>query len=165
MKMEFDITLTSRDMYRFSIYHTYTGFQGWLSIGIAILCLGVSAGTKGRVSTMYTMLYMCFGILFLLYLPGTLYLRSKRQFLISEALRSTLHYQIDDKGIHTSQNGASADLPWEQVYKMVSTKSNVLIYSSRIHAYIIPREQIMQQYEVLRDMAKAHLPDYRYKMK
>ncbi|MBO5302976.1 MAG: YcxB family protein [Lachnospiraceae bacterium] len=165
METEFDITLTSLDMYRFSMYHTYTGMQGILSIIIAIMCFVAAVVTRGNVTDMYTALYAGFGVIFLLYMPFTLYLRAKRQFLMSKSLRSTLHYRIDEKGIHTTQNEASADLSWEQVYKVVSTKSNVLIYSSRIHAYIIPREQIIKQYETIRKIAGASLPAYRFKMK
>lgn len=165
MKAEFDITLTDKDMYRFSMYHTYTGFQGWFSIIIAVLCFVAAIVTRGSVTAMYTGLYAVFGVIFLVYMPVNLYLRSKRQFLMSETLRNTLHYQISEDGIHTSQNDASADLPWEQVYKIVSTKSDVLIYSSRIHAYIIPKEQIKQQYDTIRNLAAAHLPAYRLKMK
>lgn len=165
MKIEFDITLTDKDMYRFSMYHAYTGSQGIISILLSVLSFIVAAATYGSVEMSYTILYAVFGLLFLFYMPLNLYLRSKRQFLMSEELRKALHYVVDDTGVHTSQNGAAADLPWEQIYKIVSTKSNVLVYSNRINAYIIPRTQIAEQYETLKDIAGTHLPDYRFKMK
>lgn len=165
MKTEFDITLTGKDMYRFSMYHAYTGFQGIVSILIAILCMVVACATYGSVEVTYTALYAGFALLFLFYVPCNLYIRSKRQILTSEVLRHALHYVVDEAGIHTSQKGESADLPWEQVYKAVSTKSNVLIYSSRINAYVIPKGQIAKEYEVLKDIAKKNLPAYRFKIK
>ena len=165
MKTEFDIILTGKDLYRFSMYHAYTGFQGIVSILIAILCMVVAYATRGSVEAAYTALYAGFGILFLTYVPFNLYIRSKRQILTSEVLRHTLHYVVDEAGIHTSQNDASADLPWEQVYKAVSTKSNVLIYSSRVNAYIIPKSQIAREYEVLKNIAGKRLPAYRFKIK
>lgn len=165
MKTEFDVTLCSRDMYRFSIYHTYSGFQGWFSVCIAILLLIMAVDTRGEVALMYTYLYAVFGVVFLFYLPINLYLRSKRQFLMSDILKNSLHYRIDETGVHTSQNEATGDLPWEQIYKIVSTKHNVLVYSNRIHAFIIPREQILEQYEMIKEIAKLHLPAYRFKMK
>ncbi len=165
MKIEFDITLTGRDMYRFSMYHAYTGSQGIISIVLAVLSFFVAAKTYDSVSLSYTILYAVFGILFLFYMPLNLYLRSKRQFLMSEELRKALHYVVDDTGIHTSQNEAAADLSWEQVYKIISTGSSVYVYSNRVNAYIIPKNQIEGQYEKLREIAKAHLPKYRCKMK
>ncbi|MBO5371228.1 MAG: YcxB family protein [Lachnospiraceae bacterium] len=165
MKTEFDITLTSQDMYRFSMYHAYSGFHGWFSVIIGILLLIMAVSTTGEVTVMYTALYAVFGIVFLVYLPINLYLRSKRQLLLSEVLRNALHYVVDETGIHTSQKEEKADLPWEQVYKIVSTKHNVLVYSNRIHAYVIPKEQLADKYELFREIAKANLPTYRFKMK
>ncbi len=165
MRAEFDITLSARDMYRFSMYHAYTGSQGIVSIVISAFCFFAAFRTYGYVGQPYTILYAAFGVLFLIYIPFNLYLRSKRQILLSEALRNMLHYVVDEQGIHTSQNGASADLPWEQVYKLIVTGSQILIYSNRVNAYIIPRNQIAAEYEAFCRMAKQNLPKYRLKMK
>lgn len=165
MKTEFDITLSGKDMYRFALYHAYTGLQGIVSILIAVLCLIAAGAAYGARGPAYAALYAGFGILFLVYVPANLYLRSKRQIQASDVLKNALHYVVDEAGIHASQNEASADLPWEQVYKAVSTASNVLIYSSRINAYIIPKSQIAHEYESLREIARQHLPAYRFKIK
>lgn len=165
MKAEFDITITSRDMYKFSMNHTYTGCQGIITIVLAIVCFVMSGVTYGSVERNYTILYVVFGMLFLFYMPMNLYLRSKRQFLMSEVLKNPLHYVVDEEGIHTSQKEASAELSWEQVYKMMDTKQYVYIYSNRVNAYIIPKEQLKDQYEVLRRIALAQMPGYRCKMK
>lgn len=99
MKTEFDITLSGKDMYRFSMYHAYTGSQGILSILIAVICFFAAVTTKGSVEWMYTLLYAGFGVVFLIYIPCNLYLRSKRQILSSEVLRHALHYRIDEEGV------------------------------------------------------------------
>ena len=44
MKASFDVTLSPKDLYRFNMYQTYTGFQGWSSIALGILGF-VMAGT------------------------------------------------------------------------------------------------------------------------
>lgn len=165
MKVEFDIKLTTKDMYQFSMYHAYTGSQGILSVIIAGLCIGAAVTTYGSVTSTYTGLYLLFGVLFLFYLPVNLYLRSKRQFLLGEALQKPLHYKIDDTGIHTSQGELTGELPWDMIYKIVATKRSVLIYSSRVNAYILPRTQIEQYYTELKALVKEYLPNYRYKMK
>lgn len=165
MRTEFDIKLAAKDMYRFSIHHAYTGSQGIISIVLAALSFFAAVKTYGSVAMSYTVLYAVFGVLFLFYMPLNLYLRSKRQFLMSKELQAPLHYVIDETGIHTSQKDATADLPWEQVYKLVSTKSGIFVYSNRVNAYIIPKNQIEGQYEAFREIAEAHLPKYRYKMK
>ena len=165
MPLKFDITLTAEDMYRFNMYQTYSGFHGWFSIAFSILIFVVAGVTRGKIEAAYTALYIVFGIVFLVYPPVSLYLRSKRTLAMSEVLRGTLHYEVDEEGLHVSQKEESALLPWEQIYKMVATKHNVLVYSSRINAYVIPRAQLWESYAALQTQAAAHLPAYRLKMK
>lgn len=165
MPLKFDITLTAEDMYRFNMYQTYSGFHGWFSIAFSILIFVVAGVTRGKIEAAYTALYIVFGIVFLVYPPVSLYLRSKRTLAMSEVLRGTLHYEVDEEGLHVSQKEESALLPWEQIYKMVATKHNVLVYSSRINAYVIPRAQLGEHYATLRTQAAEHLPAYRLKMK
>lgn len=163
--VEFDITLSQRDMYRFNLYQTYTGFQGWFSIVVSILVFVVAGVTYGNVELLYSLLYVLFGIIFLIYLPVSLYLRSKQRFATTDSLKKPLHYQVGEKGIMVSQGEESAELPWEQIYKMAANKKQVLIYSSRINAFVIPKEQLGGSYQPLAEMAAEKLPKYRLKMK
>lgn len=166
MPVEFDITLTSDDMYRFNMYQTYSGFHGIFSIVIAIFIFVMAAVTFGQAELMYTVIYVIFGIVFLFYSPVTLYLHAKRNIARSEVLSKPLHYHVDEKnGFTVSQDGESANLPWKQIYKMVATKSNVLVYSNRTNAYVIPRAQLGDNYEALAALANKQLEKFRVKMK
>lgn len=165
MTIEFDITLTPRDMYRFNMYQTYSGFHGWFSIVVSVLIFVVAYTTRARVETVYTVLYVLFGVLFLVYLPVTLLLRSKHSIATSEVLSRPLHYAVGEEGFAVTQGEEGARLPWNQIYKMVATKSNVLVYSNRINAYVIPREQLGDKYEELAALAKRQLPGYRVKIR
>ena len=108
---------------------------------------------------------LALGILFLVYTPGVLYLRSKQQVLGSPVLKGVLHYVIDDTGVTTSQGEANSVLTWDQVYRVVATKHNILVCINPQNAFIIPRAQVVQEYEAIRQIAQAHLETYRFKMK
>lgn len=165
MSVEFEIKITEKDMYRFNMHHAYTGFQGIFATVIGIAVLAVACITLGKVEGMYTTLYFLFGVIFLVYTPISLKMRSKRQFLVSPALRETMHYTMDEKGIHVAIGEETADLEWNMVYRMVSTKSNLLIYSSRINAYILPRQQLGDKYAKVKELAERKLEKYRLKLK
>ena len=165
MSAEFEVTVTQQDMFQFNIYHAYHGVQGILATMVGIWVLITAGITFGKVSPMYTVLYLILGIVFLVYVPANLYLRSKHQIKSSETLQHALHYKIDEAGVHVSQGEQTADLEWKQIYKMVSNKNQLLIYSSRVNAYIIPKSQIGEQYGVFLQIAGGHLPKYRYKVK
>lgn len=70
MKASFDVTLSPKDLYRFNMYQTYTGFQGWSSIALGILGFVMAGISFQNGKTSYTLLYIAVGFLFLLYIPG-----------------------------------------------------------------------------------------------
>ena len=165
MPIEFDIKLESKDMYRFNMYQMYSGFHGIFSIVIAVLAFAMAVMTYGEVTMTYTLIYSLFGVLFLIYMPVTLWMRSKHSLAASEVLKNTLHYQMDEEGVHVSQGEDSALLPWNQIYRMTATKHNVLIYSSRTVAYVVPKSQIGDAYSKMAELANRKLEKYRVKMK
>lgn len=165
MPIEFDIKLTSKDMYRFNMYQMYSGFHGWFSIIVSILIFVAAGVTYGDLEMTYTILYVVFGFIFLLYLPVSLFLRSKHSLEASEVLRGTLHYAVGEEGFEVSQGEASAMLPWTQIYKMVATKNNVLVYSNRRNAYVIPRDQLGIKYLALAEIGSHKLAKHRINMK
>lgn len=165
MKTEFDIQLHTIDMYRFNLYHTYTTASGYLAILIAVIALTAAVRKWGEVSLSNSVMYVMVGIILLIYTPLTLYLRSKQQVQGSPVLKNILHYTIDDAGITTSQGEMSSTLVWEQVYRIVATRHNILICINPRNAFIIPKDQAAQQYETIRTIAQKHLEKYRLKMK
>ena len=168
MPLEFDIKLKPRDMFLFNMYQTYTSFNGWFSIvfGAALL---VSAGyafvVYGEAGYSNAILYAAAGVFLLAYMPLTLWMRAGRSINASPVLSSVLHYHVDADGFTVTQGEASGVLAWKQIYKMVATKSNVLVYSNRMNAYVIPREQLGEQYVPLAKLATYKLPKFRVRMK
>lgn len=151
-------------MYQFNLYHAYHGFQGIVATLVGVWVLIMAVITFGKVEMMYTLLYLVFGVVFLVYVPVSLNLRSKQQIRNSEILKQALHYKIDDAGIHVSQGEETAELEWKQIYKMVSTRNSLLIYSNRVNAYVIPREAVGGKYEEVVGLAVNHLEGYRLKL-
>ncbi|MCI9122615.1 MAG: YcxB family protein [Eubacterium sp.] len=165
MKTEFDIQLKPIDMYRYNLYHAYTSASGYLAFLAAAIAFAGAARTWGKVTLSYTVLYLALGVVLLLYTPVSLYLRSKQQVEGSPVLKHTLHYVMDDTGVTTSQGEASSTLRWDQVYRVVATRHNILVCINPRNAFIIPRDQVTGEYGRIREIAKNHLEKYRFKMK
>ena len=168
MPIEFDIKLKSKDMFRFNMYQTYTGFSGLSSILFSVLLFGLAGYTfytSGGEALSKILIYIFAGILLLVYMPVTLWMRSRQSLKASPVLSNPLHYHVDKDGITVTQGESSGVLAWKQIYKMVSTKHLVLIYSNRINAYVIPRSQLGEQYIPLAKLATDKLPKFRVKMK
>ncbi len=173
----FDTKITSDDMYRFNMHHAYTSSQGIISILVGAIAIAASVMTFGRVTTFYTVAYFVLGIAFLVYIPCTLKLKSKAQMVSSAALSSTFHYCLEEDGLKVTldmdvtpgEDGQvpenTAKLPWNNVYKVVTTKKQLLIYSSRVNAYIIPRSAVEGQIPEIRDFFAAHLMSHQMSFK
>lgn len=167
MPIKFDIKLTSEDMYRFNMYHAYTSMQGILSLILGIFVIAVIAFSGDFHDFVSAAPYLLIAVIFFLYIPITLRLRSKRQIRMSPVLKDTLHFEMNDEGITVRSVGEeeAATLPWEYIYKAVTTKHNLLIYSNRVNAYVIPKGQVSQQLPQIYEALKAHCESFRLHLK
>ena len=165
MTLEFETKLSVNDLYRFNIYQIYRGSQGIISILLGILAFIMSGLVFSRGQIGYGILYVVCGIGFILYIPGSLWIRVKATMQKNEILSGVLHYTVTEKGITVKAGEEEAELPWDMVYKVTSTKGQILIYSNRLNAYVVPKEQIGEKAEQFRTIAQKQLPAYRFKMK
>lgn len=165
MNVKFDVNLKWQDVFRFNLYQTYTGMQGILGIALPILIFVLAGMAYSKNAFFSGTLYILGGLLVLLYLPFTLFIRAKTTMKKNEVLANTLHFDVNETAIQVSQGEENGELPWDQVYKLVSVNRLILIYSSRINAYIIPEEALGDQYEDFRKLAAGKLPAYRMKLK
>ena len=155
-------------MFLFNMYQTYTSFSGWFSILFGVALFGFAGYTcyaYGEAGYANAILYVVAGVFLLVYMPFTLWMRAGRSIKASPVLSGVLHYHVDADGFTVTQGEASGVLAWKQIYKMVATKSNVLVYSNRINAYVIPKAQLGENYVPLAKLATEKLPKFRVRMK
>ena len=86
MTVKFNVKLSSEDMYRFNMYHAYTSMQGILSLVMGIFVIVVIALSENLHDIRHALPYLLIALIFLLYVPLTLRIRSKRQIHMSDAL-------------------------------------------------------------------------------
>lgn len=165
MSTEFDVNLQPKDLFRFNMHQTYTTTQGPVSIILAVLVLVMAAVRYTQMEYGYAALYVGVAILFIVYIPVSLWQRAKLALKKNQVLANTLHYQVSEKGIQVVQGEDSGLLEWSMVYKLVATKQQILIYSNRVNAYIIPKEQLGDNYDTFKLIAENNLEKFRLKMK
>lgn len=165
MKVTFDINLTSKDVFRFNIYQTYRSMQGVVSVLLPAVMIGVVIKKFNDFGLANALIYIAMAIVLFAYVPVSLWFRSKKALKSNEALAKTLHFEFAEETICVSLEEQKAEFKWENIYKMVATKSMVLVYTNRINAYIIPREQIQESYSDLAALANAQLDKSRLGMR
>lgn len=165
MKIEFDVKLAATDLYLFNMYQAYKGLQGSLSIILPILIFVYAAYNWNNVNLETSLLNIGIGILFLIYIPISLWLRSAKIVKTNEVLSKPLHYEFSEGVIRVTQGEESVEFQWENIYRMITKGGLVLIYTNRINAYIISKKQITGEYAALKELATSKLEKYRIKMK
>ena len=124
MKVEFDVQLQPKDLYRFNMFQTYTGMSGIISIALGILAFVMAgiAASKPDTETGYLFMYIVMGAVFWFYVPISLWFRAKSTLKSNKVLAGKLHYEVSEEFIKVTQGKESGELPWNMVYKIVSAK-------------------------------------------
>ena len=166
MNVTLDIKVNAKDLYKFNMMQAYRGMQGFLSILLPILVFAYAITSYGEVSIGSTLVYVGLGIVFLVYVPISLWLRVNKVVKDeNNALSKTLHYEFEEEVIRVSVEEESVEFKWENIYQMKTAGKLLLVYTNRINAYILPLEQIGDNYVALSKLAHAKLEKYRIKMK
>lgn len=166
MKVIFDIKVSAKDLFKFNMMQAYRGMQGFLSILLPILVFAYAFTSYGEVSIGSTLVYIGIGILFLVYVPISLWLRVNK--IVNDennALSKSLHYEFEEDVIRVSVGEESVEFKWENIFQMKTSGDLLLVYTNRINAYILPLVQMGEGYEALSKLAHSKLEKYRIKMK
>lgn len=158
MEIEFDVKMTSGDLYDYMLHHTYGSMSGL--IGAVAGALMVVAGFSGA-----GVLCIIAGIVILLYLPVTLFLKAKQQFLANPAFKQPLHYKLTEEGIEVSQGEEVQSQKWEDMYKAVSTTKSLVIYTTAVNAAIFPRRDLGEQLPAVIEIISKHMPPKKVKIR
>ena len=165
MNLKFDVKMTAKDLYKYNLRNAYTGMQGILSILFAILVIFVFVWKFDALTLVYKLLFIALAVAFLVYIPISLYLRTKQVMANTPEFKEPLTFIFEDEQIRIESpvevEGAQSVLPWEDVYRVTKTSSQILIYTNRVSAYIIPRDQITDVEPQLIEILKAKVEDFK----
>lgn len=158
MEVEFDVQMTAADLYDYMLYHTYRSTSGL--IGSVAGALMVVAGAAGA-----GILCLLAGVIVLCYLPSTLFLKAKQQFLSNPSFKKPLHFKLTQEGIEVSQGEDVQSQKWEDMKKAVSTARSIVVYTSAVNASIFPRRELLEKSSAVIEMISTHMPPKKVKIR
>lgn len=165
MKVECDVNLTEKEVYNYVMYHTYSSFSGYIGLLLSICALFGMVYAWDALPWLHRGLLLLTGLLFTVIQPVMLWYKSKRQVKRNQAINKPLHYVFDESGIHISQGEQSARTGWEEITKVTNTKLNVIIYVTKIRAFVIPKSAVEGQYEELKSIIKKNAKAFYIKLR
>lgn len=144
MKVEFEVTVSEKDLVNYRFYHKYHSFSGCCEIVLGIIMLALGIYGIIHLDTMnptFALLALLFGIVFLAGIPIQLILNAKKS-IKGKAFAKPMHYVLDDKNISVSMGEDTAEVPWDMVYRIRDTGKCILVYFAPTRANIIPKSEL-----------------------
>lgn len=158
MELEFDVKITADALYDYMLRHTYysaSGLIGTTAGALMVVCFFMRGGA----------LFLLAGVVALLYLPWTLFLKSRQQMANTPAFREPLHYKLTQEGMEVSQGGETQTQKWEDMFQAVSTQRSLIVYTSRVNASIFPRKDLGELTPQVIEMICTHMPPSKVKIR
>lgn len=156
--VEVDVKIEAGDLYDYLLAHTYNGASGIIGSTFGALLI-VIALMKAK------WVLLIAGIIVLVYLPWTLFIKSRRQALANPAFQKPLHYCLDEDGITVSQNGETQNQSWDAMVKAVSTSRSIIVYTSPVSAAIFPKRELGDQKAALIEVISTHMAPAKVKIR
>lgn len=149
--VELDVKIEAGDLYDYMLMHSYHSAPGLLGSGVGAVAVLVGM-MRGQL------IFVIAGIVLLVYLPWTLFIKSRQQAVTNPAFREKLHYKLDETGITISQNGEEQHQSWEKMLKAVSTGHSIIVYTGRASATIFPKRELGDKKTAVIELISTHMP-------
>lgn len=158
MEIEFDVNVTPGVLYDYMLQHTYTSASGLIgAVAGALMIVAYFSGAS--------ILCLIAGIVVLAYLPWTLFLKSRQQYLSNPAFKKPLHYKLTEEGIEVSQGEEVQAQKWEDMHKAVSTPKSLILYTSPVNASIFPKKDLGEKAAGVIAIISTHMPPKKVKIR
>lgn len=165
--IELNIKINDKDMFYFMLGHVYSKLSSKITLIFSIICLVLFPISFLWNDTFMTLVLLFGALTYLVISPLMLFLQSKKQIATNPVFKEPILYKINDEGFYVSQAGEWIEFLWENLYKVVERKYNILFYISKDQAFIIPARLMEDGKKVvnIKQIVSNKMDTSRYKFK
>jgi hypothetical protein len=156
--LDLTVKIEAGDLYDYMLMHAYNSPAGLVGSTFGAILIVFAIATKQWI-------FIVLGLVMLLYLPWTLFLKSRSQILSNSSFQEPLRYTLDEEGLTVSQGEAQEKMAWKDMHKAVSTGRSIILYTSRINATIFPKRQLGEQRTAVIEIISTHMPPGKVKIR
>lgn len=157
MDMEFDVQITKKDLYDYQLHYAYTSPSGLFGtiVGCLFLVGFFNTGTP---------LYLIIGAFIILYFPWTLHIKAASQAQ-APIFKKPLHYRLSEEGLEVSTKEEKQLVPWKDITKASSTGKTILLYTSKVNAFLFPKRELGERREAFVQAISRYVAPEKVKIK
>ena len=165
MKVDFDVKMTKNAMFDFMLYTSYTSLSGIVGVifGGVTLILGIRQIIEGNYTMAST--FFVFALVFLVANPLNMKAKAGAQVKSSPMFQKPIHYELTEEGVEISQDDQHTTVKWTDFQKAVSTNKSVILYVTKLRAFIFPKESLGEDYSAAVKMISTHMAPKKVKIR
>ena len=161
-EMRFEVRLTAKELWQFSMYHANAGAAGMFNLIFTAAALFLLVFRWGMLTAAYRLLMFGCVLIFTVLQPMLLYGKVRRQAK-TPAIAEPMYLTFKEEGLLVEQSGQEALFTWEQMGRMDKKPTMIVLYMDRVHAYLLPKKVLGERQEEFFEMVNAYLPRERRK--
>ena len=163
MQVNINAKLTTKEMFDFLMHHNYRSFGGvtgvLLSLG-ALVIFFLNIGNED-MRLAYKVALLVIGLVYTVIQPIMLYKKAATQVKVSDSVNKPLTYTFTDEDLTISLEDEKVTHQYEDVLMIKSTRVSILIYVTVYRAFILPKKDIGDNFEELKDILKRNVKNAR----
>ena len=158
-EVKFSVQVTVKDMYAFLMHHSYRGGSLIADAIVTFGAIGLLIAGFGEGDPVKTVALIFVALLFTVVHPLQLYMKARKQVKKNEVFKKPLDYVLTDEGITLSQEEQSQSITWADVYQVKEYKSQILVYTGRVYAFVWPKRALAECETEVKELFKKHLSE------
>lgn len=132
------VSMTFGALYSYILNTNYRCISGGMGLFISVMSLAYFVAGYNNLTHNRRIIFLLLGLLFTVINPAALAFKTFRQLKLSASYKRPLIYNFTDEGIEVEQGEQKMTVKWNKVCRVLMTWNMVAIYTSRMHAFVIP---------------------------
>lgn len=136
------VKMTFKALYSYVINTNYRSYAGVVGLIISFGALAILVMNWSGFGTAQRVMLIIIGLVFTVLNPLSLAFKTYQQLKLSPSHKMSLDYTFSDEGITVAQGEVTQLIKWDMICRIMMTKHMVAVYTSRIHAFVIPLSEL-----------------------
>lgn len=155
--MRVHVKISAKELYTFSLFNSYTGFNGVVSVLFTVGSLALLVRMWNEIDMFQKAMLVLCALIFTVIQPISLYSKSKKQAEHS-GISDPMDLTFTDEKITVEQRGISGDVSWDDIWKAVELRSMYILRIGPQRGFLIPKAAIDGPTDKFVAILKKNLP-------
>lgn len=156
-KYDLSIKITTKDLFSFMIHHANTTISGVFGLILSFGALILLFTGYAQGNDMGNVVLLVVGLSFTVINPVSMYYKAQQQVKNNPLYKNVLHYVLDEEGVSLVRDDRTESIEWNRILKFKKTKRVFALYTTGVHAVILPTAGFADQADEVEAFIKSKI--------